>query len=100
MPTNTVSEVITTPFGYHVLMVTDRKAEKQMSLDEVKADIEQFLRSRKNSDIIRQHVKALRAKAKVEVLLPPLPEPVPATTPAVVPTAPGKVPSTAVAPKP
>ncbi len=71
--TNQVSEVITTQFGYHVLIVTDRKAEKQLSLDEVKADIERLLQSRKSGDVIRQYVKGLREKAKVEIFLSPLP---------------------------
>lgn len=76
LETNTVSEVFTTPFGYHILTVTDKKPEKQLSLDEVKGDIERFLRSRKGGEFIREHVKALREKTKVEVLLPPPPLPV------------------------
>jgi peptidyl-prolyl cis-trans isomerase C len=75
LPTNQVSEVITTQFGYHVMMVTDHKAEKQLSFDEAKDDIERLLRSRKSGDVIRKHVASLRDKAKVEILLPPLPPP-------------------------
>ena len=81
LPTNQVSEVITTQFGYHILIVTDRKPEKQLSLDEVKPDIEKFLRSRKGNDVILQYVKELRDKAKVEILLPPLPAPATNTVP-------------------
>ena len=72
LQTNQVSEVITTSFGYHILLVTDRKAAKQLSLDDVKADIEQFLRSRKGSEVVHEHIKTLRSKAKVAVLLPAL----------------------------
>ncbi len=75
LPTNQVSEVITTQFGYHVLIVTDRRPAKQLTFDEAKADIERFLRSRKGNDVVREYVKGLLAKAKVEILLPPLPAP-------------------------
>ena len=70
---NELSDVITTQFGYHVLMVTDRKPPEQQSFATVKADIEKFLRYRKGGEVARQHVQDLRVKAKVEVLLAPLP---------------------------
>ena len=66
---NELSDVITTKFGYHVLMVTDRKAAGERSLDEVKDDIGRYLRMGKGREIVQQHVKDLRDKAKVEVLL-------------------------------
>lgn len=82
LATNQVSEVFTTTYGYHVMTVTDRKAEKQLSMDEVKGDIERFLRNRKGGEIVSKYVKGLRETAKVEILLPPLPSPsVPAPKP-------------------
>ena len=75
LQTNKVSEVITTQFGYHVLMVTDHKDAKTLSFEEVKPDLEQYLRQRKGNDVAREYVDGLRAKAKVEILLPPLPAP-------------------------
>jgi len=75
LATNQISEVITTQYGHHVLMVTERKSEKQLSFDEAKGDITRLLRSRKSGDVIRQYVKELRDKATVKILLPPLPPP-------------------------
>jgi len=68
--TNQVSEVITTQLGYHVLMVTDRKPEKQLSFEEAKADLERLLRQQKSGNVIRQFIKELREKTKIEILLP------------------------------
>jgi peptidyl-prolyl cis-trans isomerase C len=73
LSTNQVSEVFSTPFGYHFLVVVDQKAEKKLSFDEVKSDIANFLRNRKNAEVLRDYITGLRAKSKVEVFLPPLP---------------------------
>jgi len=72
LKTNQLSDVVTTQFGYHLIMVTEHTPAKEESYDEVKADIEKFLKYRKSTDAARDHVKDLRAKAKVEILLPPL----------------------------
>ena len=87
LKTNELSDIITTPFGYHVLIVTDRKPKQDLPFDQVKGDIEQHLKNRKGSEVAQQHVKDLRAAAKVEVLLP---EPVapPAKRPVTVETPP------------
>lgn len=74
LKTNEVSEVVTTQFGYHILLVTARKPAEQQPYDSVKDDIAKFLRYRKGGELARTHVQELRAKAKIEVLLPPLPE--------------------------
>ena len=78
LPTNQVSEVITTQFGYHVLLVTDRKPAGDQSLDEVKERLENYLKTRKGSDMAQEYVKGLREKAKVEMLLKPVEMPKPA----------------------
>lgn len=69
LKTNELSEIITTPFGYHILIVTDRKPKQDVPFDEVKDRIEKFLEERKGSELAQQHVKTLRDKAKIEVLL-------------------------------
>ena len=69
LPTNKVSGVVTTKYGYHLLMVTDRKPAREVPFDEVKANIEKFLLGNKGVDIARKHVQDLRAAAKIEVLI-------------------------------
>ena len=73
LKTNELSEVITTQFGYHILMVTDRKPAQMTPFDEVKDRLGQFLKQRKGNDVVREHLAELRKAAKVEILLPPLP---------------------------
>ena len=73
LATNTLSDVITTQYGYHVLLVTDRKPARLAPFDEVKDELGQFLKQRKGNEATRDHVAELRKTAKVEVLLPALP---------------------------
>ncbi|HUK82553.1 MAG TPA: peptidylprolyl isomerase [Verrucomicrobiae bacterium] len=70
LKTNEVSDIITTQFGYHIIVVTDRKPAGERSFDDVKSDIEKYLTTAKGRDVVQQHVKELRDKAKVEILLP------------------------------
>jgi len=69
LPTNKVSDIVTTKFGYHLLMVTDRKPARELPFDEVKANIEKFLLGNRGIEIARKHVQDLRAAAKIEVLI-------------------------------
>jgi peptidyl-prolyl cis-trans isomerase C len=85
LKTNEVSDVITTRFGYHILLVTGRKPAQTMPFDEVKEDLTQYLKQRKGSDVARTHVAELRKTAKVEVLLPAPPAPVVETQPVPAP---------------
>jgi parvulin-like peptidyl-prolyl isomerase len=75
--TNTLSDVVTSPFGYHVIWVTERKPAHLASLDEVKEDIENYLQAQKGQKVAMEYAKELRDKAKVDVLikLPPAPKP-------------------------
>jgi peptidyl-prolyl cis-trans isomerase C len=100
--TNELSDVVTTQYGYHLLMVTDRKPAREAALDEVKGDLEKFLRYRKSTEVAKQHFKELRDKTKVEVFLKPLEavpgDSEPSASPSQAPPTAGKSPVTA--PKP
>ena len=75
LKTNELSDVITTQFGYHILLVTDRKPTQMIPFDEVKDRLGELLKQRKGNDVVRDHVAELRKTAKVEILLPPPPAP-------------------------
>jgi peptidyl-prolyl cis-trans isomerase C len=86
LKSNEVSDVITTEYGYHVLVVTDRKPARIVPLDEVKEELSQFLKQQKGGEVARNHVAELRQAAKVEILLPATPPaPVAVTPPAATP---------------
>ena len=103
LSTNTVSDVVTTKFGYHILLITAHDPAGQRSFDEVKADIEKYLRSQQERDVAAVHVKKLRDTGKYEILIPKPEAPKAEVAPSVV-TPPVKAPTVetkpVAAPKP
>ena len=89
LKTNEVSEIVTTQYGYHILLVTDHQMSGERTFDEVKSDIEKFLRATKEREIAAEHIKKLRDTGKYEILLPK-PEPVAAAAAPSVVTSPVK----------
>jgi len=73
MKTNEVSDVITTQYGYHILLITSRKPAQTIPFEQVKEELTQYLKQRKGSELARSYVADLRKVAKVDVLLPALP---------------------------
>lgn len=64
-----LSGVVETPFGYHLIKVAEVKPAREVGFDEVKGQIDEFLkqqlREKKSLDFINQ----LKAKGKVDVLI-------------------------------
>jgi parvulin-like peptidyl-prolyl isomerase len=58
---------VKTQFGYHVIYVEDKIAEKKLSFDEVKADIANGLKNEEFRKNIEAQVKTLRDKAKINI---------------------------------
>ncbi|MBP7125877.1 peptidylprolyl isomerase [Myxococcota bacterium] len=90
-------EPVRTPFGFHIIQVTDRKAERVKPFEEVQDQIRESLRNRNTFKARRELVEQLRKDGKVEILIPGLDQPAPA--PAAAP-APAPVPAAAPAPAP
>jgi peptidyl-prolyl cis-trans isomerase C len=64
-----VSDVVETPFGFHVIKVTERRPPTTVPFAEAAPRIEQFLKQQKQQEQTKAYVDALRGKNKVEVLL-------------------------------
>ena len=64
-----ISEVVETPFGYHIIKVADKQAARTVPLDEVKPQIEQFLQNQQRQQKTDAFVNSLKAKGKVEILI-------------------------------
>jgi peptidyl-prolyl cis-trans isomerase C len=62
-----ISDVVQTPYGYHIIKVTDKKPAGMVPLAEVRPQIEQFLVSRRKAEVMRDWVAELRAQANVLV---------------------------------
>ena len=67
---STVSDIVTTPFGYHIIMVTDRQEAGTESFDKVKEDIKNFLANQQRVDVLQKHVDKLKNEAKIEFIDP------------------------------
>jgi len=65
-----VSGVIETPFGYHIIKVTDNKPAAETSFEESKARIKQYLSGKQRSDTVRNYIQSLREKADIKSFLP------------------------------
>ncbi len=65
LPEGVVSPVISTALGYHVLRVEALDPARRRSLDECRAEIRQRLLQRRSDESVRQFVRVLRARAKV-----------------------------------
>ena len=66
MAPNTISEVVQTPYGYHIIMVTDRSEAGVLPFEESKNDIINFLESQDKVEILTNKIEALRKDAKIE----------------------------------
>jgi peptidyl-prolyl cis-trans isomerase C len=64
-----ISDVVTTPFGVHIIKVTDRKPAGTVPLDEVTAELKTFLTQQKKREQAQAFVEQVKQKAKIEVLI-------------------------------
>jgi parvulin-like peptidyl-prolyl isomerase len=69
MPVGSV-KLVKSGFGYHILKVTDKKKEGLSTLEEVKDQLNAFLRNQKGQEELTKLVNQLRDQAKIEILIP------------------------------
>lgn len=66
MKPNTISEVVQTPYGYHIILVTDRQKAGTEPFDKVKGDIKEYLTNQEKVKVLQQFVDTLKNNAKIE----------------------------------
>ncbi|MEW6379796.1 MAG: peptidylprolyl isomerase [bacterium] len=82
MKVGEISNVVETPFGYHIIKVTNTKPAAESSFEESKARIQQYLSGKQRSDAVKNYIQSLREKADIKTFLPkPSPAPENPATP-------------------
>jgi peptidyl-prolyl cis-trans isomerase C len=64
-----VSGIVETPFGYHIIKVTERIPARKMPFPEVKERLKLEMAQQKRQQAQQSYVNSLRAKAKIEPFL-------------------------------
>jgi peptidyl-prolyl cis-trans isomerase C len=64
-----VSEIVETPFGFHIIKMAEKQSARTVPLDEVKPQIEQFLQNQQRQQKTQAFIESLKSKGKVEVLI-------------------------------
>ncbi len=65
----TVSGVVETPFGFHIIKVHERRAARTAPLAEVGGQIKEFLEQGQRETKLEQFVEQVKTKSKVEILV-------------------------------
>jgi peptidyl-prolyl cis-trans isomerase C len=63
-----ISDVVESPFGYHLLKVTEKKAAGDVTLADAKPQITSFLTQQKEREAFNSYLGKLKAGAKIEIL--------------------------------
>ncbi len=64
-----ISDLVETEFGFHIIKLTDKRTGRIVPLAEVKDRLTEFLKQRKQQELVQQYLSSLKAKYRVEVLL-------------------------------
>ena len=62
-----VSDVVKTQYGYHVIVVSERKEGERRPFDQVKEQIRTSLRNKALQDQVRDHFDALKKEGDVRI---------------------------------
>lgn len=64
-----VSELVQTPYGWHIIKVTDERKGSQQKLADVKDQIEQIIVQQRRADAYQKFLDKLRKDAEIEILV-------------------------------
>ena len=67
---NSVSGIVETNFGYHIIYVTDRKEAGQEPFEKVQNDIKQYVQSEKQITLVDNLLESLKKNSTIEFVDP------------------------------
>lgn len=67
---NTISDIIQTPYGYHIILVKDRMKAGQEPFEKVKDEIVMYIQNQKQIKVLESLVESLKKQAKIEYVNP------------------------------
>ncbi len=67
MAVDTLSDVVKTPFGYHIIKVSEHTPSTQLGFKEVSAQIQKQLLARRQQERVRAFLEDISKKADIEV---------------------------------
>lgn len=70
MKPNTVSDIVQSPYGYHIILVKDRMKSGQEPFEKVKGEIVAYLENQANIKVLENMVESLKKQAKIEYVNP------------------------------
>ncbi len=62
-----ISKVVKSPLGYHVILLTERRAARERTLEEVQDQIRQLLEGQQGQKKLEEYLQQLRSKSQVKI---------------------------------
>jgi peptidyl-prolyl cis-trans isomerase C len=66
---NTISEVVASRFGYHLLEVLEREPAGYLSYDDARKFIIKYIENKLMNKIRSEHIEQLRKQARIQIFL-------------------------------
>jgi peptidyl-prolyl cis-trans isomerase C len=67
LPLNSVSDVVPSPYGFHIFRVVERKAASRRTLDQARGEVSERLLRERRSRAQEEYLAALRGRATIQV---------------------------------
>ena len=67
---NTISDIVQSPYGYHIILVKDRMKAGQEPFEKVKGEIVMYMENQAQVKVLENMVESLKKQAKIEYVNP------------------------------